>query len=115
VSASKGEFTVANAYRYNESGTLRWILSHVMRYKPLFFGAICLYLVAWSSFSISRLLIGEAASEIANPSGPNGALMVALAALGVMVLDSVSALGGNCTSVFWARARPSMIVSVWAT
>ena len=95
MSASKGEFTVANSYRYNESGTLRWILSHVLRYKVLFFGAISLYLVAWSSFSISRLLIGDAASEIANPSGPNGALMVALAALGVMVLDSISALGGS--------------------
>ncbi len=95
MTATKGEFTVANAYRYNRSGTLRWILSHVLRYRLLFFGAITLYLVAWSSFAYSRVLIGDAADEIASPSGPNGALLVALAALGVMVLDSVCALGGS--------------------
>lgn len=95
MTASASEFSVTNAHSYKRSGTLRWILSHVLRYRLLFFGAIALYLIAWGSFSFSRVLIGEAANEIVNPSGPNGVLMVALGALFVMVLDSVSALLGS--------------------
>jgi ATP-binding cassette, subfamily B, bacterial len=30
---SKREFTVANEYHYNRSGPVRWILSHILRYK----------------------------------------------------------------------------------
>lgn len=95
MSPAKGEFTVSNAYTYNRSGTLRWILSHVLRYKLLFFGAITLYLIAWASFAYSRVLLGRAADEIVNPSGPNGVVLVALGVLFVLVLDSLSALGGS--------------------
>ena len=32
--AAMREFTVADEYRYNQSGAVRWILSHLLRYKP---------------------------------------------------------------------------------
>ncbi len=91
----KGEFTVANAYPYKRSSVLRWILSHVLRYKRLLFGALTLYFAAWFSFSLSRLFLGRAVDEIVNPTGDNGVLMVALGVLGVMVADSLSSLIGS--------------------
>lgn len=94
MSKSTSEFTVANAYSYNRSGTLRWILSHVLRYRLLFFGAIGLYLVAWSSFGYARILIGDAAEEITNPTEQD-ILPIALGVLVVLLLDSLSALGGS--------------------
>jgi ATP-binding cassette, subfamily B, bacterial len=95
VTATKGEFTVTDAYRYNRSGTLRWILSHVLRYRLLFFGAIVLYLVGWTSFSYARILIGDAAEEIVNPSGPDAIILVSLSILFVLVIDSMCFLIGS--------------------
>jgi len=59
--SAKSEFTVENAYAYNRSGPVRWILSHVWRYKFLLLLTITLYLVAWFSFSGSHYLVGVAA------------------------------------------------------
>jgi len=95
VTPSKGEFTVIDAYRYNRSGTLRWILSHVLRYKLLFFGAIVLYLVGWTSFSYARILIGNAAEEIVNPTGPDAIILISLSILFVLVVDSMCFLIGS--------------------
>jgi len=30
---SKREFTIANEYQYNRTSPVRWIVSHVLRYK----------------------------------------------------------------------------------
>ncbi|HLV37775.1 MAG TPA: ABC transporter ATP-binding protein [Spirillospora sp.] len=95
MTPSKGEFTVIDAYRYNRSGTLRWILSHVLRYKLLFFGAIVLYLVGWTSFSYARILIGNAAEEIVNPTGPDAIILISLSILFVLVVDSMCFLIGS--------------------
>lgn len=95
MSIVQGEFTVRDDYQFNRSSPLRWILSHVWRYKHLLLSNIALYLVAWSSFAYSQRLIGDAADEIINPSGTNGLLMVALLILFLRCLDSISSLGGS--------------------
>ena len=93
---ANSEFTVANAYTYNRSSPLRWILSHVWRYKYFLIFTCVLYMVAWISFSGSRFLIGVAAEEIVNPTSPDGILRIALLILGVLLIgDSVSALAGS--------------------
>ncbi|HEX2905803.1 MAG TPA: ABC transporter ATP-binding protein [Phototrophicaceae bacterium] len=93
--AQKSEFTVANAYTYNQAGPIRWIISHVWRYKFFFIATCCLYLTAWFSNSYSRILIGAAAEEIMNPTAAEGLLKIGLAVLFILCLDSLAALGGS--------------------
>jgi ATP-binding cassette, subfamily B, bacterial len=92
----KSEFTVENTYQYNRSGPVRWIISHVWRYKYFFILTCTLYLLAWFSFSGSRYLTGVAAEEIMNPTTPDGLLVISLVILVVLLFgDSVSALIGS--------------------
>ena len=95
MSTNHSEFTVKDAYQYNQSNVVRWIFSHVLRYKFLFVRAILLYLVAWTAFASARILIGQAADEIVSPTGPDGVIRISLLVLGVLVIDSLSALGGS--------------------
>lgn len=95
MSINQGEFTVENAYHYNRSGVVRWIFSHALRYKLLFFGAIFLYLLDSVLASYSQVLIGNAADEIVKPSGPDGVIRVSLVVLVVLVIRSLSDLGGS--------------------
>lgn len=93
--AQRSEFTVPNSYTYNRSSPIRWIFSHVWRYKYFFIATCCLYLTAWFSFSYGRVLIGSAAEEIINPTAPDGLLKIALSVLFILMLDSLAALGGS--------------------
>ena len=93
--AQRSEFTVSNTYPYNRSNPIRWIFSHILKYKLFFFLTVGLYLTAWISNSYSRILVGNAASEIINPTAADGILKISLAVLFVLVLDSLSALGGS--------------------
>ncbi|MBZ0276966.1 MAG: ABC transporter ATP-binding protein/permease [Anaerolineae bacterium] len=95
MTSPMGEFTVKDAYVYRTSSPARWILAHVWRYKRLLIAGGALFMVAWSSFSASRVLIGKAAEEIMNPSDENGLLKVALVVLGVLVLDGLCSLGAS--------------------
>ena len=94
MSIVQGEFTVRDDYQYNRSSPIRWILSHVWRYKHLLIANILLFMVAWSAFAYSQRLIGDAAEEIINPT-PNGLLSVALLILFLRCLDSITSLGGS--------------------
>ncbi len=93
--AQRSEFTVSNTYPYNRSNPIRWIFSHVLRYKFFFLTTVVLYLTAWISNSYSRILVGQAAGEIITPTASDGLLKLSLLILFVLVLDSLSALGGS--------------------
>jgi ATP-binding cassette, subfamily B, bacterial len=93
--AQRTEFKVENAYVYNRSSPIRWILSHIWRYKRFFILTCCLYGVAWFSYSFARMLIGAAAEEIINPTAPDGLFKVGLGVLFILILDSTAALGGS--------------------
>lgn len=54
-----------------------------------------MYLFAWASFGGARVLIGQAAEEIINPTRANGLLIAAGAVLGVLLLDGICALLGS--------------------
>jgi ATP-binding cassette, subfamily B, bacterial len=86
----QGEFTVRDDYQFDRSSAVRWIVSHVWRYKLFLIANVILYFLAWSSFAISQRLIGNAAEEILNPSRANGLLIVAGA---ILILRSVDAIG----------------------
>lgn len=114
--STKSEFSVPNAYPYNRSSVLRWIFSHMWRYKFLFIGAGVFYTTAWFAFSYSRYLFGRAAEEILNPS-VNGLLNVGILVLLVLLLDSIPALAGSLSietiaQRFERDAREELYVSL---
>jgi ATP-binding cassette subfamily B protein len=90
MAATRGEFTIAAAHRYDRSGTIRWIASHIWRYKFLLIVVIACYPVAWTAFSYARILIGNVAQEVITPTG--ALLGLSLAALAVLLLDSLASL-----------------------
>lgn len=95
--AQRSEFTVSDVHSYNRTGAVRWIISHIARYKLLAIVVITFYLIAWTSFSYSRVLIGAAADEIINPTAADGLARVALSILFILMLDSCSALIASLT------------------
>jgi len=95
VAAQRSEFTVSNAYTYNRSNSIHWIFSHILRYKLFCFAICCFYLTMWLSNTYVRILIAQAAGIILAPTESSGLLAIALTILGILVLASLSALGGN--------------------
>lgn len=91
------EFTVANAYNYNRSSALRWIIAHVWRYKFIFLGVIAAFSVAYSVYSYPTILIGRAADEIINPSGGRIVLWLGLGVLFLRMMDGIMSLTGSLT------------------
>ena len=87
---SKREFTAANAYPYDHSSPVRWLISHVMRRK-LLLGLVLLFgFISTYTYTLSPVLIGQAAEEIMHP---NGQLQnIALLILGVLVLSGLADL-----------------------
>jgi ATP-binding cassette subfamily B protein len=90
ATTAKSEFTVENAYPYNQASAPRWVWSHIWRYKWLFIMAIFLSAVDFFSYSQSSVLIGRAAGEILNPTAGHRLLDLSLGVLGVMTLSSVA-------------------------
>ena len=43
---ARREFTVADEYVYNRAGPVRWVISHVLRYKRFLLGAGSAMIVA---------------------------------------------------------------------
>jgi ATP-binding cassette subfamily B protein len=90
VANGKSEFTIQGAYRYDESSAMRWIISHIWRYKWLFFGALLCSLVDYFSFSQNPMLIGRVADEILSPTGGDRLLHLSLMVLGVLMMSSAA-------------------------
>lgn len=88
----KAEFSVKSAYAYDRTSTLRWVLSHLWRTKWLVLGTMGLFLTAWTSFSLTRLLIGQAAEEILNPTSVQAFINITLAVLFLQLMDSMTSL-----------------------
>jgi ATP-binding cassette subfamily B protein len=63
----KREFTVANEYRYNRSGPLRWIVSHILRYPLLPIATILLAILVSILSSTNSVLVGRAFDLVTEP------------------------------------------------
>lgn len=84
---AKSEFSVADAHPYNRSGPIRWVISHLLRYKSF----LVIFLVAALStnilFSSVPRLIGIAFDEVLKPQpSAQRLLWLALGALGIVIL-----------------------------
>jgi ATP-binding cassette subfamily B protein len=115
---AKREFTVANAYRYNQNGAGRWIISHLLRYKhfvaTFLLGAIVSSVLA----SAVPTLTGAAFSLVLRGGAVRGQLAwIALAILGATVGRSLCDIGASFSTEFLGKrverdAREELYVSL---
>lgn len=84
------EFSVANEARYNRSGPIRWIFSHLFRYPLLMLTFIICAALTNVLFSALPRLIGMAFDEVVKPQ-PDGwrLTQLALFVLGVVLVRGV--------------------------
>jgi ATP-binding cassette, subfamily B, bacterial len=93
--SDKTEFSVQHAYRYDQRGKVRWVVSHILRYKWFALLTIGCYTLAWLVFAQAPVQIGRAAEEILRPTAPNGLLAIALVVLALLMTDGLSMLTGS--------------------
>jgi ATP-binding cassette subfamily B protein len=92
----KSEFTIADEYRYNRAGPVRWMVSHVLRYPWLPLATIALAILGNVLDSANRLLIGQAFDLVLGPDVTRQLLLqAALVILAVGVGQGLSQLGRN--------------------
>ncbi len=93
--SQKSEFTVSDAYPYNRKNTIRWLISHVGRYKWFFLATSLLYMVTYIAYAGHTVLIGQAVEEILHPTADNRLLIIALLVLFALLMDGFSSLLGS--------------------
>jgi ATP-binding cassette subfamily B protein len=92
------EFSVQDARYYDQRGPVRWLVSHVWRYKLFAIGTMACYILAWLVFAGAPLMVGRAAQEIIQPTSENGLLWIALTILGLLVTDGLCMLIGSLSA-----------------
>ena len=83
----KREFSVADEYVYDRRGPIRWILSHLLRYKWLIVSFVTAAMLTNVLFSSIPRIIGLAFDEVLKPDASVQRLLwIALAALGIILV-----------------------------
>ncbi len=90
---NKSEFIVPDAYQYDHRSAVRWIISHVWRYKLLTIGIVVLTVAFNVFYAQGPVQIGRAAQEILHPTGDSALVGIGLAVLFLLVMSGVSDLG----------------------
>ncbi|MCA9984794.1 MAG: ABC transporter ATP-binding protein [Anaerolineales bacterium] len=93
---SRSEFTVADAFQYDHRSTLRWLYSHIMRYRALLFTFLLTTLGMASSQSMTAVTVGWAFDSVIADEGRAAltvaALYVVAAYVGYGLFDIVNSL-----------------------
>src|SRR5579859_8289827 len=118
--SERAEFTVADAYPYDRRGPVRWILSHVWRYRLHLAGTLLGYLFSACMFSLAPVLVGQAAAMLelpANPALQHQLLLLALGVLVCLVADGLANMlasfaATNISNGFAADARQELYASL---
>lgn len=114
----KREFTVANEYRYNRSGPIRWIVSHLLRYPYLPLAGLLAAVLNNTFYSYIQVLVGRAFDVITKPGWSTMALLgVALSIVGSAVGQGLTGLLRNYSMEFLAQyierdAREELYISL---
>ncbi|HEX7022855.1 MAG TPA: ABC transporter ATP-binding protein [Trueperaceae bacterium] len=88
--AGKQEFHAPDAYRYDHRSPLRWVLSHLLRYRLLAFGFVVFSVLGGVILSAVPLVTGRAFDVVLDPRASSGRLLLLAAAiLGLSVLRSL--------------------------
>ena len=87
---SKREFTVADEYTYNRSGPIRWILSHMLRYKRFIASYFVGTIMANALIAMVSILTGLAFNAVLDSNqGHSRLVTIALELLVVVLVTSV--------------------------
>ena len=98
------EFTVADEYVYNRSGPVRWVISHVLRYKRFLLGAVGAMIVANIMLSAIPRLTGTAFNVVLQPHPDQSHLaLVALAILACVLVGGVFDMAARFSSEILAQ------------
>jgi ATP-binding cassette subfamily B protein len=104
TTTTKREFTVADEYRYNRKGPLRWIVSHVLRYKRWLATFILGTLGTQILAALVPVLTGVAFNEVLHPTPDAAFLLIIFAAiLAIVVAQGVLGPLGVFGSEFLAQ------------
>ena len=83
----KREFTIADEYHYNRSSPVRWIISHLLRYKHLILSFMLTVILTNILYSVIPVLTGVAFNVVLQgDSAHNSLLGVSLALLAVILV-----------------------------
>jgi ATP-binding cassette subfamily B protein len=81
------EFSVEGEHRYDRRGPVRWVLSHMLRYKGFLFSFFIASTVTAALFSAVPALTGRAFNEVLKPApDARQLLFIGLAMLGIVVV-----------------------------
>ena len=81
------EFSVEGEHRYDRRGPVRWILSHMLRYKGFLLSFFTASTVTAALFSAVPALTGRAFNEVLKPTPDAGQLLfIGLTMLGIVVV-----------------------------
>ncbi len=97
--AQKSEFSVEGLREYNQSGPVRWIISHCWEHKAWFIMGLLGFASGYISFSAARVLFGRGAELIIHGGDPRSIILVSLAVLLASVWDGVGSLIGSMSMV----------------
>lgn len=101
---AKREFSLENEYHYNRSGSVRWLLSHLLRYPIFPVGIIVTAILNNWAYGFNQILIGRVADLLITPDWQTSALMIlALSIMGFATLQSVMGLLRNFSVEFLAQ------------
>jgi len=87
---AKSEFTVADEHVYNRRGPIRWIVSHVLRYKKWLATFLLGTLLVTVVTSLIPTLTGAAFNEVLKPNGSaERLLLIFLTILGLVLAQAI--------------------------
>ncbi|HYK86536.1 MAG TPA: ABC transporter ATP-binding protein [Ktedonobacteraceae bacterium] len=96
---SNREFTVASEYQYNHSSPVRWILSHVLRYKHFILSFVLASLITNSFYATVPILTGMAFTAVLQgKTGQDQLVQIVLLILGVVLIGGVVDLSARLSS-----------------
>ncbi len=99
MSKSKREFTVAHAYHYNQKSAIRWIISHLLRYKRFMLSFSLSSIITNSFYASVPVLTGMAFNLISQKgAGQEQLLGIVFMILGVVLTGGVFDLSARISS-----------------
>jgi ATP-binding cassette subfamily B protein len=94
---SKREFTIANEYQYNLTSPVRWIVSHVLRYKRYIASFVLASIVTNTLYACVPILTGTAFNAVLQGAGSQ-LVTIALLILGVVLVGGAVDLTARLSS-----------------
>ena len=83
----KREFTVAGEYHYNRSSPVRWVITHLLRYKHLILSFILTVILTNILYSVIPILTGLAFNVVLEGESVHASLLrISLVLLAVILI-----------------------------